>query len=238
MSQQINLFNPIFLKQKKVFSALNMLEALGLLLGGVLVFYGYASIETRRLTQQAEEMSRQYLQSTQRLAQVSARYTPKKADAALEAEVNNLQAQLNARKAALDNVGIGLQVEGASFAEFLRALARQSVSGLWITGLKLGRGGMEMEIVGRALRPELVPAYIERLNAERALHGRNFDSLSLTQRRAALPVDPSRQGAAPSSYSYTEFRLASAHAVFATEGDAAEAPAPAANAQAGGAATR
>ena len=35
MSQQINLFNPIFLKQKKTFSAVNMLDALALLLVGV-----------------------------------------------------------------------------------------------------------------------------------------------------------------------------------------------------------
>ena len=36
MSQQINLFNPIFLKQKKIFSAAAMAQALCVLLGGVL----------------------------------------------------------------------------------------------------------------------------------------------------------------------------------------------------------
>ena len=32
MSQQINLFNPIFLKQKKKFSAVSMVDALAVLL--------------------------------------------------------------------------------------------------------------------------------------------------------------------------------------------------------------
>ena len=31
MSQQINLFNPIFMKQKKYFSVTTMLQALGLI---------------------------------------------------------------------------------------------------------------------------------------------------------------------------------------------------------------
>ena len=42
MSQQINLFNPIFMKQRKYFSLLAMLQALGLIVAGALLFYGYA----------------------------------------------------------------------------------------------------------------------------------------------------------------------------------------------------
>jgi hypothetical protein len=212
MSQQINLFNPIFLKQKKTFSAVTMLDALALLLVGVAVFYAYASIETLNLDRQSVETARQYNLSMARLAETSARYAPKKNDASLEAEVNNLQAQLNARKAALDNLSIGLLTKGVSYAEYMRALARQSVAGLWLTGFRVGKGGAEMEIIGRALQPELVPSYIHRLNQERAMHGRAFDSLSMTQREGALPADASRPAGTPASYSYTEFRLVSGHA--------------------------
>ena len=42
MSQQINLFNPIFLKQKKVFTALPMAEALGVIVAGALLLTWYA----------------------------------------------------------------------------------------------------------------------------------------------------------------------------------------------------
>ena len=212
MTQQINLFNPIFLKQKRTFSALNMLEALGLLLIGVLVFYGYANFDTTTLAAKAEETARQYNQSRLQLAQTSAHYAPKKADAALEAEVNNVQARFDARKATLNNLGIGVLTNDTGYAEYLRALARQSLRGLWLTGFKVGRGGAEMEIVGRALQPELVPSYIHRLNQERALQGRAFDSLSMAQRQDALPADASRPAGAPVAYSYTEFRLGSSHA--------------------------
>jgi len=220
VSQQINLFNPIFLKQKKTFSAVNMLDALALLVVGVAAFYAYASIETLNLDRQAVETARQYNQSKARLAETSARYAPKKIDAGLEAEVNNLQAQLNARKATLNNLGIGLAANDTSYAEYMRALARQSLAGLWLTGFRVGKGGAEMEIIGRALQPELVPSYIHRLNQERAMHGRAFDSLSMTQREGALPADASRPAGAPASYSYTEFRLGSGHAELPSDGDA------------------
>jgi len=221
MSQQINLFNPIFLKQKKVFSAVNMVDALALLLVGVALFYGYASIQTLNLDRQSVETERQYNQSKARLAQTSARYAPKKADVGLAQEVNSLQAQLNARKATLDSLGVGLLATGASYAEYMRALARQSLPGLWLTHFKVGKGGDEIEILGRALQPELVPSYIQRLNRERAMHGRAFDSLSMTQREGALPADASRPAGAPANYRYTEFRLGSTYAELAGEADAA-----------------
>ena len=218
MTQQINLFNPIFLKQKKIFSAVNMLDALALLLVGVALFYGYASIQTLNLDRQSVETARQYYQSKTRLNEASARYAPKKADAALAAEVDALQAQVNARKANLQDLGGGALGGGAGYAEYMRALARQSLAGLWLTGFSIGKGGAEMQISGRALQPELVPSYIHRLTREQVLHGRAFDSLSMTQREGALPADASRPGAAPANYVYTEFRLVSSHAAITAGG--------------------
>lgn len=212
MTQQINLFNPIFLKQKKTFSAVNMLDAVALLIVGVALFYGYASIETLNLDRQSVETARQYNQARAQLVAASARYAPKVVDAGLEAEVNTLQTRLNARKAMLADLGTGGLADSASYAEYMRALARQSLAGLWLTGFKVGKGGAEMEIVGRALQPELVPSYIHRLNQERAMHGRAFDSLSMTRHEGALPADGSRPAAAPNKYVYTEFQLVSSHA--------------------------
>jgi len=242
MSQQINLFNPIFLKQKKAFSAVNMLDALALLLAGVAAFYAYAKIETLNLDRQSVETARQYDQAKQRLAQTSARYAPKKKDASLEAEVTNLQVQLSARKATLNSLGIGSLTQGASYAEYMRALARQSLAGLWLTGFKVAKGGAELEIVGRALQPELVPSYIRSLDRERAMQGRAFESLSMTQREAALPADPARPAAAPARYSYTEFRLGSSHgeqpAEVEAEPAARAAPEPVPQTQAPGAGSK
>ena len=223
MSQQINLFNPIFLKQKKTFSALNMLEALGLLLVGVIVFYGLASFQATELARQADETARKFRLAKLQLAEVKAQYAPKIADVALDAEVIKLQGQVVSRQALLGSLGVGALTNDTSYAEYMRALARQSLGGLWLTGFKVGNGGMNMEISGRALQPELVPAYIRRLNQERTMRGRAFDSLALAQRQGQLPADASRPGSVPERYSYTEFRFGSTHAELPA--DAAAEPA-------------
>src|SRR5438105_1650000 len=49
MSQQINLFNPIFLAQKKYFSAAAMLQALALLVGGLILAHVFAVHQTGAL---------------------------------------------------------------------------------------------------------------------------------------------------------------------------------------------
>ena len=59
MSQQINLYNPLFLRKQKYFSARTMLQSLGLIAGGLLVFYVYALFQTRGLEQLAKNYASQ-----------------------------------------------------------------------------------------------------------------------------------------------------------------------------------
>ncbi|HXF46845.1 MAG TPA: hypothetical protein VNK91_12085, partial [Burkholderiaceae bacterium] len=51
MSQQINLFNPMFLRQKRHFSALAMAQALVLVLLGALAMYAYQARQNRVLAE-------------------------------------------------------------------------------------------------------------------------------------------------------------------------------------------
>ena len=49
MSQQINLYSPLFRKQKKIFSGVAMAQATTLVVVGVLAFYAYVSLQTSLL---------------------------------------------------------------------------------------------------------------------------------------------------------------------------------------------
>jgi hypothetical protein len=87
----------------------------------------------------------------------------------------------------------------------LRALARASMDGVWLTRIQFARGRGELSIAGRATRAELVPAYLERLRAEQALRGRDFSRLEVMRPGAgkAAPAPDSR---------YVEFALSSGQA--------------------------
>ena len=77
---------------------------------------------------------------------------------------------------ALAESGLGRN-EGYSGA--LRALARLSMDGLWLTRIQFAEKDGEVAIAGFATHPERVAAYLERLRGEEALRGQAFSRLEI-----------------------------------------------------------
>jgi cell division protein FtsB len=179
MSQQINLFNPVFLKQKKQFTALRMAQALGLVLIGGVLLSAYAAYQSRELSQQAADVGAQLATAQQELAQTNARLVPRKKNQALEDELTRLQTEQDSLQQAmvkLQNDEFGNRV---GYSAYLRAFARQITPNLWLTGFSIDGAGRAIGIQGRTLQPELVPAYIKRLSQEPVLQGISFAVLEM-----------------------------------------------------------
>jgi uncharacterized protein HemX len=96
VSQQVNLFNPVFLQQKKIFSARTMAQALGVLALGVAAMAAYGNARVAALQKQADAGAAQLQQRQARLATVTAEFAPRRQDPALEAEVKEAERQLGA----------------------------------------------------------------------------------------------------------------------------------------------
>lgn len=185
MSQQINLFNPIFLKQKKIFTALPMAEALGAIVLGALLLTWYAGRSVDQLAQQAAAGKVLVAERERRLVEANRQFAPRQKSPTLAAEV----AQADAELASLQRVQAFLQ-EGtlgnsAGYAEYFRALARQNVQGVWLTSVSIVGAGTDIGVQGRALQPTLIPQYIGRLKTERVMQGKTFASLDIARPEAA-----------------------------------------------------
>ncbi|HVS25960.1 MAG TPA: MSHA biogenesis protein MshI [Burkholderiales bacterium] len=203
MSQQINLFSPIFLKQKKYFSAMTMLQALGLILLGSLLFYGYLLFETRSLSTQAADTEKQSVNEQARLTKFSSEFSPAQKSAALDEQIKKLEAQVQSRQEVVAAIKNGVIGNTDGYSEYMRAIARQSIQGWWLTGFSISGAGNEMVLKGGVLRPELVPLYVQRLNREPVMKGRQFAFLQINrpqQKSGTKPV--ARAG-------YLEFNLQS-----------------------------
>jgi Tfp pilus assembly protein PilN len=209
VSQQINLFNPVFLKQKKLFSAVTMVQALGLILLGALLLGVYVNLGSSGLAREADATTAQLKAAQSQLAQVSAAYGPRKKSDALESEVKKMEAEIRSMQQVSEILQKGDFGNKNGFAEYLRALSRQVVDGVWLTGFNVQAGGNEIGIHGRALQPELVPAYLNRLKREQVMQGKSFASLEM-----ATPAAPATPGLATSNKPavparYVEFSLES-----------------------------
>jgi hypothetical protein len=235
MAQQINLYNPIFLRKRKHFSAVTMLQALGLLLGGILAFYGYALHESRALARVADDTRKQLQAQSEQVGQLTREFSPQGRSKLLEEEVARAAARLKQREellAVLRTGGLG-NTEG--FARYLAAFARQPMAGVWLTGFTIGGDESELQLNGRVLHSDLVPAYLRALNKEEVMRGRRVAEMRLTAREekdvpvavapaAGTPVGTPAAAKPPATTTlrYVEFSIS------AVRGNAAPADAKAA----------
>jgi hypothetical protein len=217
VSQQINLFNPIFLKQKKIFTALPMAEALGVIVAGALALTWVASERVTELQRGADAGKNLLAEREQRLGRANAQFAPRQKSAALEAEVAQAEAELKSLHDVESVLHGGVLGNTAGYAEYFRAFSRQNVGGLWLTGVRIVGAGNDIGVQGRALQPTLIPHYIARMTAERVMRGKTFASLDISRPDAQATVAvPAAQGATPAAAApaavpspYVEFSLQS-----------------------------
>jgi len=205
MSQQINLFNPAFVKQRKHFSLPAMLQGLGLIVVGSLFFYGYALYQVEQLGKQSEESAKRYQAEQARLARHTKEFSPQQANQALQEEVRQLEKRVADQAELIEIIKSGAVGNTTGYSEYMRAFSRQIAQGLWLTGFKVTGDAAQISLSGAALAPDLLPAYIQRLGKESIMRGKTFSTLQMRQPKAgaSLGVDASR-GAAPR---YVEFTL-------------------------------
>lgn len=201
MSQQINLFNPIFMKQRKYFSLLTMLQALGMIIVGSLFFYGYASYQVDQLGQQSVESSKRYNYEQARLARYTAEFSPQQANQVLQDEVQRLEKQVIDQAELIEIMKSGVVGNTTGYSEYMRAFSRQVVQGLWLTGFRITGDATQISLSGAVLSPELLPTYIQRLGKEGIMQGKTFSTLQMQQPK----VDASQGDIAR----YVEFTLRS-----------------------------
>ena len=206
MSQQINLFNPIFRKQKKYFSSVTMVQALAVIGLACALLTADAARRTRTLRAQAATVDALLVASQARLADFRVRYAPRQKNPTLTAEIAAAQEELAMLANAQATVARGDFGDTRGFSSYFRAFARQSVEGLWLTGLTIGGGGQHLGVQGNTLQAELVPVYMRRLASEPVMRGKAFSSLEIGAAAPAPGAVPLAAGAAPTA-NYLRFSL-------------------------------
>lgn len=203
MGQQINLFNPAFCKQREWFTALMLAQALALLALIMTGVYGYQFRQASLLDKQIKAGSEILAQTQSRLVKAAAENAPRQKNAALETRAQEMEQLIQNEEEVLAVLQGGSLGNTQGYSGYMRAFARQTVNGLWLTEFSIKGAGMEMRLEGRTLRPELVPAYIQRLNKETTTQGREFSALEM-QRPKKEPASGDKPLKVPS---YLEFRL-------------------------------
>lgn len=174
--QQINLYSPLFRKEKKKFSAEAMLQGAAAMILGIMVLYGFNHWRAMSLKDALAQAETGHAAAIKRLQEVTQKF-----GVGGQSKVAMLEEEIAARerlRARLAGVGTG---DASGYSAFFLALARQHVSGVWLTGFDVADRGERMMLQGRTRAPERVPQYIQRLSREDVFAGREFHVFSMTQ---------------------------------------------------------
>ena len=217
--QQINLFNPAFLPQKKRLSAPMMGVALLVLVAGIAGLSVVLRAQTARMQAEANAGATELARKQARLASVTAEFAPRKKSDEIDVQIADADAQVAALRHVSGVLQRGELGDTNGFAGYFQAFARQAVPGLWLTGVSIE--GKDIGLKGRTLDPALVPGYITRLTQEPLLQGKSFASLQIGQAAPISTTDAQgKQASSPAPY--VEFSLQSLPAA----APAPEAPRP------------
>jgi hypothetical protein len=204
MSQQINLYNPLFEPRREWMSfnvaATTVLAVLALIAVGSIA----ANWRHNSLVRQEQAAAQRLAGAKEEMTRLANQLGSRQKDPQLLAELDRAQAELKSRDEVVAVLQGGELGNTAGYSEYLRAFARQSIEGLWLTGFSISGAGHHVVIEGRTVRADLVPDYLQRLNRERILQGSTFAEMQMQQ-----PVrDPGdKKSSAPA---YLEFKLATA----------------------------
>lgn len=189
MSRQINLYNPLLRPKGFSFTSANaMLYGAGIAVAVAALVAVYEDYQLRDVQTRAQAVDQAYKDATARHDKLAAELTQRKPNTLLETEVTALDAQLKGRREIIETLKSGVVGNTGGFSEYMRAFSRQNVNGLWLTAFDIATGGNELALQGRALSADLVASYLRQLNQEKALQGRQFAALRISQPQpAAVP---------------------------------------------------
>lgn len=201
MPQQINLFNPLYLRQEKYFSARTMLQALGLVLVGLGAFYAYGVWQTRALERIVGDQGGEVARARAHLTALSGAGSQERLHA-LQAEAGRLESVIKSREELLAKLDSGDLGNSAGMSPYFAAFAQQALAGVWLTGVSIGGGGNDLQVRGRALAPDLLPAYLRSLSRSEVMRGRQVIALQLS---AGAPAQAANGATAAERTRYVEF---------------------------------
>lgn len=206
MSQQINLYDPAFRKQRKQFSAATMLQALSVLVAATFAFHAFQAYQNRALERVSIENERLLAALRDQLVRLSQELAVRTSDRNLAEELARADERLQTRRGLLAEVRTGAGGNAQGFSGHLAALARRTMPGVWLTGIEMGKSN-DLVLRGRVLQSDLVPTYIKSLNAEEPFAGRTVSELRLTAREEVSPPPQASQPplAARGPQSFVEF---------------------------------
>ena len=185
MHQQINLYQPVFRRQHKVFSAVTLAQMVAVVLVLLLAILGHTRWTLAGMQDSAAVLQQQHAHLQAQIVSLEeAQRTPD--TEAVDAEIEQLSSSIEQRKALLAQFDQLVLQHQHGFSSHFRILAEQHLPGLWLDGVTVNAQG-EIEVRGTALEEKLVPVYLQGLAKRRDLSATAFETVAMNRAESTQP---------------------------------------------------
>jgi cell division protein FtsB len=185
--QQVNLYQPIFRKQRQVFSARTMAQAVALVAIALLAIYAYGVWKLAGLDADVVQLEGREKAFTAQVARIDPNLGANRR-AEVEREIKDLNATLLDQQRLIEVLRDQPLGSTEGFSAYLAALGRQHTPLLWLTNLTINGATRAVDLGGRSVRAELVPEYLQHLGSEKALEGQRFDRLDIERDKESAEI--------------------------------------------------
>ncbi|MCF6338387.1 MAG: PilN domain-containing protein [Gammaproteobacteria bacterium] len=183
INQQVNLFQPIFRKERKLLSFKVLIQACAAVLIVLLIIYGWSVQQTQQIETDLAQLKKRQTQFSTQLAEVSIRLAGMKTDTAPQLALTSLEQELAARQKVVAALTRVKDSYTHGISNYLESFSRQAPKGVWLTGFSVQAGGEGLVIRGRSLQAALVPTFLQQLSNENALSGTEFGLLQIQREK-------------------------------------------------------
>jgi hypothetical protein len=185
MHQQINLYQPVFRRQEKIFSAVTLLQLGAAVLLLLLIITGHAYWNLAGMKQTADSLEQQLQGLNRQMGRIEDERRSPDTDV-LDTEIESLLADIEQRNLLLTQFDQLVTQHQSGFAAKFRALASEHVPGLWLESIRTDND-QKIELRGITLDAKLVPIYLQQLERREDLSETAFETLSMTRINADKP---------------------------------------------------
>lgn len=182
INQQVNLFQPIFRKERKLLSFRALIQACSAVLVVLIIMYAWSVQQTQQLEADLIQLKKQQTHFSRQLTEVSARLAGIKTDTAPQLTLASLEQELSARQKVIVALTRVKDSYTHGISNYLDSFSRQTPDGVWLTGFTVQAGGEGLVIRGSALKAALVPTFLQKLSDESTLKGTSFGLLKIQRK--------------------------------------------------------
>jgi hypothetical protein len=179
MRQQINFYNAEFSTGPQIFGAATLLIGCGVILLAMALSYVFALRQQSSITSELQIVRNQEKAAIERLQNLRPTITAVGGDQNWSERLEEATRSLREKQLVLSLVQGSTLGATQGFSGHLISLARRDTDALWLTHIRLSGLGDKTQLEGKALRAELVPAYLQSLAEEPPFATQRFHQLQI-----------------------------------------------------------